>query len=132
MVPDGKVMEQLVDQVLENKYEDLQIKLVLAGDGAYDSNKNFKYLQKKRIQPGIKVRKNSIISPKNNNLRNREVSSQIKDLFKWTKKRKYGSRWMAKETALSSIQRPFGEYTSATNLQIDKRNDHDYIIVQPV
>ncbi len=108
-VHDGKVMEQLVEQVLENK--NIKIKSVLA-DGAYDSNKNFKYLQKKKIGLGIKVRKNSIILRKNNKLRNREVSSQIKDLFKWKKKRKYGHRWMA-ETAFSSIKRMFGEYTSA-------------------
>ena len=78
-VHDGKIMEQLVEPVLENKNKnknknkDFHIKSVLA-DGAYDSNKNFNYLQKKNIQPGIKVRKNSIISCKNNSkIRNREV-----------------------------------------------------------
>jgi IS5 family transposase len=110
---DGKIMAQLVEQVLENK--NIRIKYVLA-DGAYDSNRNFKYLQKKKIQPGIKVKKNSIISCKNNRLRNREVSSQIKDLFKWKKKREYGHRWMA-ETIFSSIKRMFGEYVSATRFQ---------------
>jgi len=60
----------------------------------------FKYLQKKKIKSAINVRKNSIVSLKNNNrLRNKEVSSCIKDLFKWKKKRKYGHRWMVKETA---------------------------------
>ena len=111
---DGKVMEHLVEQVLENNH-DAKIKSLL-GDGAYDSNENFKYLQKKRIRPGIKVRKNSISSLKNNKLRNREVSSQIKDLFKWKKKRKYGHRWMA-ETAFSSMKRMFGEHASATKFQ---------------
>ncbi len=43
---DGKIMEQLVEQVLENK--NIKIKSVLA-DGAYDSNRNFKFLQKKKI-----------------------------------------------------------------------------------
>ena len=47
-VYDGKVMEQLVEQVLENDY-DVKIKSLL-GDGAYDSNENFKYLQKKKIR----------------------------------------------------------------------------------
>ena len=114
---DGKIMEQLVEQVLENKDKDkdFHIKSVLA-DGAYDSNKNFNYLQKKNIRPGIKVRKNSIISRKNNKIRNREVSSQMKDMFKWKKKRKYGQRWMA-ETVFSSIKRMFGEYTSANRFQ---------------
>ncbi len=112
---DGKIMEQLVEQVLENK--NIKIKSVLADDGAYDSNRNFKYLQKKKIRPSIKVKKNSIISCKNNKIRNIEVSSQIKDLFKWKKKRKYGYRWMAKETVFSSIKRMFGEYVSATRFQ---------------
>ncbi len=112
-VYDGKVMEQLVEQVLENK--NIKIESVLA-DGAYDSNKNFTYLQKKKIKPAIKVKKNSITSLKNYSLRNREVSSQIKDLFKWKKKRKYGHRWMA-ETVFSSIKRMFGEYVSAVKFQ---------------
>ena len=88
-----------------------KIKSVLADDGAYDSNTNFKYLQEKKITPAIKVRRNSIVSPKNNRLRNRESRLQTKDLLKWKKKkRKYGQRWMA-ETAFSSIKRMFGEYT---------------------
>ena len=56
-----KVMPKLIEQVLENNNKDIKIKSCL-GDGSYDSNENFKYLQKKRIRPAIKVRKNSIIS----------------------------------------------------------------------
>jgi predicted transcriptional regulator YheO len=60
-----------------------------------------------KIQPSIKVRKNSIIALKNNSLRNREVYSQSKDLLKWKmKSRKYGnSRWIAKEIVFSYIKR---------------------------
>ncbi len=74
-VHDGKVMPKLIEQILKiNK--DIKIKLALGMDGSYDSNENFKYLlQKKRIMSGIKVRKNSIISYKNNNVRNKEKSS---------------------------------------------------------
>jgi hypothetical protein len=82
--------------------------------GAHDTNTNFKYLQEKKITHAIKVRRNSIVSPKNNRLRNRESRVQTKDLLKW--KRKYGQRWMT-ESALSSIKRMFGEYTSATTFQ---------------
>ena len=82
------------------------IKSVLA-DGAYDSNSNFQYLEEKKIMPGIKVRSNSIVSIRNNRLRNKEVMLQKKDLLKWKKKRKYGQRWMA-ETAFSSIKRTYG------------------------
>ena len=118
-------MLRLIEHVLKrNDNRDIKIKSAFLGDGAYDSNENFKYLQKKRIQPAIKVRRNStVISLKNNSLRNRtEVySHQIKDLFKWKKKkkkRKYGQRWMmAKETVFSSIKRTYGEYVSAIKNQ---------------
>lgn len=112
-VHDGKMLRKLVNHVLNDP--DTKIESVLA-DGAYDSNTNFQYLQEKKIKSGIKVRKNSIISPKNNRLRNREVRLQIKDLLKWKKKRKYGHRWMS-ETAFSSMKRMFGEYVSATRFQ---------------
>jgi hypothetical protein len=130
-VHDSKIMKNLVEGVLNNNHN-IKIKSFI-GDGAYDSNENFKYLQKKRIQPIIKVKKNSIISNKNNKIRNKEVQLQTKDYHKWKKKRKYGSRWMAKETAeFSSIKRMFGEYTSAIRFKIDKRDDNEGIVVQPV
>jgi hypothetical protein len=113
---DGKIMPRLIEHVLKrNDNKDIKIKSAL-GDGSYDSNENFKYLQKKRIMPCIKVRKNSIISSKNNSLRNREVEYQLKDQLKWKKKKRYGRRWIA-ETVFSSIKRMFGEYTSATRFQ---------------
>jgi hypothetical protein len=74
-VQEGMEMKALVERVMRrNNNKNYKIKTVLA-DGAYDSNKNFKYLNEKRIQPGIKVRKNSIISCKNNKLRNKEKLS---------------------------------------------------------
>ncbi len=87
-----------------------------SADGAYDSNSNFRYLEERGIKPGIKVRKNSIISSRNNRLRNREVKLQSKDLLKWKTKRKYGYRWIA-ETAFSTIKRTFGEHVSANRFQ---------------
>ena len=113
-VHDGKMMCRLVDRMLKQN-NSVNIKTVLE-DGAYDSNENFKYLQEKEILPGIKVRKNSTISSKNNKVRNREVELQTDDPLKWKKKRGYGKRWMA-ETAFSSIKRTYGEYVSATRFQ---------------
>ncbi len=113
-VHDGKVMPKLIEHILKNN-NNIRIKSALF-DGSYDSNENFKYLQKKRIRPAIKFRRNSIISLKNNSLRNREVYSQLKDLLKWKKKRKYGKRWMA-ETVFSSLKRTYGEYISAIKYQ---------------
>ena len=108
-------MPKLIEHILKRSNNNFKIKSAL-GDGSYDSNENFNYLQKNKIKPAIKVRKNSIISSKNNKIRNREVKSQTKDLLKWKKKRKYGQRWMA-ETVFSSIKRMFGEYVSATRFQ---------------
>jgi Transposase DDE domain len=74
-------MKALVERVMKrNNNKNYKIKTAVLADGAYDSNKNFKYLNEKRIQPGIKVRKNSIISCKNNKLRNREVKLQTKEI----------------------------------------------------
>src|SRR3954471_252659 len=113
-VHDGQIMPKLIEHVLENN-NDIKINSALGG-GSYDGNENFKYLQKKKIMPGIKVRKNSIASLKNNSLRNREAKFQTRDFIKWKKKRKYGSRWIA-ETVFSSIKRMFGEQASATKFQ---------------
>ena len=65
-VYDGRVMDKLLKHVLKsnNKGSAIKIKSVLA-DGGIDSNESFKCLEENKIQPGIKVRKNSIISAKN-------------------------------------------------------------------
>jgi len=115
-VHDVKMLKKLVNHVLDSREPNtVKIKSVLA-DGAYDSNPNFVYLEDKKINPGIKVRRNSIVSPKNNRLRNNEVKLQAKDLLKWKTKRKYGQRWIS-ETVFSAIKRMFGEYTSANRFQ---------------
>jgi hypothetical protein len=49
-------------------------------------------------------------------LRNREFYSQLKDLLKWKKKRKCGSRWIV-ETVFSTINRTYEGYTSAIKYQ---------------
>ena len=115
-VHDGRVMDKLLKRVVKrnNNGYAIKIKSVLA-DGAYDSNENFKCLEENKIQPGIKARKNSIISAKNASSRNREVRSQ-KDFPRWKKKIKYGKRRIA-ETAFSSMKRTYGEYVSATRFQ---------------
>ncbi len=113
-IHDSKMLRKPVRHVLDNSSQanKAKIKAVMA-DGAYDSNTNFRYLERKRIRPGIKIRSNSIVSIRNNRLRSKEVRLQKEDLLKWKKKRKYGHRWMA-ETSFSSIKRMFGEYTSTT------------------
>ncbi len=62
-IHEGKVTDKLIEHILKNN-KDVKIKSVLY-DGAYDNNKNFKYIEENKIQPGTKVRLNSIISTKN-------------------------------------------------------------------
>jgi len=114
----GRMLRKLVNRVINSSSElnTIKIKSALA-DGAYDSNSSFRYLEENGIVPGIKTRKNSIISIRNNRLRNMEVMQQTKDLLKWKRKRKYGRRWIA-ETAFSTMKkRMFGECASATQFQ---------------
>ena len=100
-------MSKLIGHILENSNK-INFKSVLC-DGSYYSNENFQYLQNKRIRlTAIKVRKNSVITRKNNSLRNREVYSQLKDLLKWNNRRGWieAGGWMA-ETIFSSIKRVY-------------------------
>jgi hypothetical protein len=123
-VHDNRMLKKLVNHVLDsssgsNSSNDqplnMKRRISASADGAYDSNSNFRYLEERGINPGIKVRKNSIVSSRNNRLRKREVKLQSKDLLKWKTKRKYGHRWIA-ETAFSTMKRTFGEHVSATKV----------------
>ncbi len=93
-VHDSKMLKKLVKHGLNNNTTTTitttrrknKILHSFIGDGAYDSNANFKFLKDCKIQPIIKVRRNSVVSPQNNKIRNREVKQQTKDLLKWKKK----------------------------------------------
>jgi IS5 family transposase len=106
-VHDGKMLKKLIDNALENN----NVKGAL-GDGMYDSNKNFRYLSKNHIKPGIKTRSNSKVRPTNCNARNMSAIRQQKNLKRWKRSVSYGHRWMA-ETVFSSIKRTFGEHVTA-------------------
>ena len=106
-VHDGKMLEELVDDVLESN----DVETVLA-DGSYDSNDNFWYLSQNHIKIGIKVRTNSKVRPTNSKARNLAVITQKKNLRKWKDSVSYGYRWMA-ETVFSCMKRMFGEHVSS-------------------
>ena len=116
----SKMLKKLINCVLYNFSKPItaKIKAVMADDGAYDLKNNFRYLQEKRIRLGIKVRSHSVVSIRNNRLRNKKSMLQTKDLLKWKKKRTYGQKegWMS-ETVFSAIKRMFGEHTSAIKFQ---------------
>ena len=104
---DGKVLKKLVDSASENN----NLKGILA-DGMYDSNKNFRYLSKNHIKPGIKTRSNSKVRSTNCYARNMSAVRQQTNLKRWKRSVSYGYRWVA-ETVFSSIKRTFGEHVTA-------------------
>jgi IS5 family transposase len=107
-VHDGKMLKKLIDNASENNH----VKGILA-DGMYDSNKNFRYLSKNHIKPGIKTRSNSKVKSTNCHARNMSVVKQQQaNLNGWKNSVSYGHRWMT-ETAFSSIKRMFGEHVTA-------------------
>ena len=65
---DGKIIKKLVKHVLKINPQKIKIRSVL-DDGANDTNRNFQYVEKNRIVPGIKVRSNFIVSSRNYNLK---------------------------------------------------------------
>jgi Transposase DDE domain len=101
-VPDGRMLKKLYTASESNNVKGV------VGDGMYDSNKNFRYLSKNHIKPGIKTRSNSKVRSTNCNARNMSVIRQQTNLKRWKHNVSYGQRWMT-EPVFSSIKRMFGE-----------------------
>jgi transposase len=108
-VHDGMMLSKLVDNASSSGGN--HVKDVLA-DGMYDSNKNFRYLSRNHIKPGIKTRRNSKVKSTNCHARNMSVVKQQINLKRWKHSVSYGYRWLA-ETAFSSIKRMFAEHLTA-------------------
>jgi transposase len=86
------------------------------GDGAYDTKSNFRYLDARKSEPVIKVRKNS--SSRAGGCMPRKLVAQeyLRDPEAWKRKHGYGQRWMV-ESTISSLKRTFGEYVSARSMR---------------
>ena len=106
-VGDGRMLQPLVEEASKNGRIAKAI-----GDGAYDTKSNFRYLDSKKIEPVIKVRKNA--SSRAGGCRPRKLVAQeyLRNPDAWKLTHGYGQRWMA-ETVFSSYKRTFGEYVSA-------------------
>ncbi|MCL4436016.1 MAG: IS5 family transposase [Thaumarchaeota archaeon] len=86
-VPDGRMLKPLLDEASS------KVKVVKAvADGAYDSKDNFRYLDNLKIEPVIKVRRNSSLKAKGCMPRKLVVQEQLKDYDSWRKKHRYGDR----------------------------------------
>jgi len=106
-VGDGRMLRPLVEGASTKG----RVTKVLA-DGAYDSKRNFRYLDGRGIQPAIRVRKNSSGRSGGCMPRKLAAAEYLRDPEAWKRRHGYGQRWMA-ETAFSSLKRSFGEHVSA-------------------
>ncbi len=88
------------------------------GDGAYDTEDLFNFLKEKGIsRPGIKIRKNAVVSDDPDS----ERANSVLDFKKWgypywRMAHQYGRRW-AVEGFFSAIKRIFGESVRATSTE---------------
>ena len=110
-VSDSKLLKKLVDETIQKA----KVNKVLA-DGAYDSKKNFRYLTEKKIEPVIKVRKNTSNKAGGRIPRKLVAQEYLRNPEAWKRNHGYGQRWMV-ESTFSSLKRTFGEYVSARKLR---------------
>ena len=87
------------------------------GDGGYDTNDLFNYLEEHGIESVIPVQENARIDFEKSKRRAQEIL-QRKNLTwkKWARKKNYGKRWNV-EGHFSAIKRVFGEKTRAKTPQ---------------
>jgi len=85
------------------------------GDGTYDTKANFELCKQLKINPVFKIRKNAS-SNANGSMFRKEFVNKYKKLGykKWSKKNKYGNRWLCTEVIFSAVKRIEGEYVRAT------------------
>lgn len=107
-VSDGRLLTPLVRKVQAN---DTTIKKVIA-DGAYDSRKNFRFLDNAGVKPVIKVRTDSSSKAMGCMPRKMVVVEQLQDVKRWKRRHGYGMRWIV-ESAFSSLKRTFGEHVKS-------------------
>jgi hypothetical protein len=110
-VGDGRMLQPLVEEASAKA----KIAKVM-GDGAYDTKRNFRYLDANGIEPIIKVRRNASSKAGGCVLRKLAAQEYLHDPKTWKRNHGYGQRWMV-ESAFSSLKRTFGEYVSAKTMQ---------------
>jgi hypothetical protein len=99
-VRDHRMFKDIVGDVLERCH----IERVLA-DRGYDTRDSFNYLDERRIDRGIRVRRNASRKSRGSPSRRKSVIKQ-EDYDEWRKNKGYGYRWLV-ESAFSSIKRTY-------------------------
>jgi len=113
-ISDNKKFKDLLDQAQNNING--RIKRVLA-DGIHDTRDNFNSLKERKIESGIKIRKNASTRSRGSPYRAKCVR-ELKAIGEeeWKKKYGYGKRW-AVESYFSAVKRIFGENLRATSFE---------------
>jgi len=112
---DSKKFAPMVKEVSRKK----QVSKVF-GDTAYDSKKIFNLLDYLRIEPAIKVKKNSRAQSRGSFLRKKEIMLvQNLGYNGWKKLKDYGKRWIA-EIVYASFKRVLGETLRARSFLTQK------------
>jgi hypothetical protein len=108
---DGRMLQPLVEETSEKGGKIAKV----MGDGAYDTKRNFRYLDANGIEPVIKVRRNTSNRAGGCVLRKLAAQEYLRNPESWKCKHGYGQRWIV-ESAFSSLKRTFGEYVSAKTM----------------
>ena len=115
-VTDEKVGdERMLQPLVEEASKKAKIAKTVA-DGAYDTKSNFHYLDGKRIQPVIKVRRDASSRAGGCVPRKLVAQEYLRNPEAWKHRHGYGQRWMV-ETVFSTFKRTFGEYVSARSMR---------------
>jgi len=113
-VRDDQLFESLIEQTTNHR-DEWSIQQVL-GDGAYDRNHIFNYLEKHDMHSGIKTRTNAARSSHGSAFRAESVRERddLGGYREWADKVGYGMRWKV-EGLFSSVKRIFGESVRASS-----------------
>jgi hypothetical protein len=115
-VTDEKVGdERMLQPLVEEASKKAKIAKTI-GDGAYDTKSSFRYLDAKKIEPVIKVRRDASSRAGGCVPRKLVAQEYLRDPEAWKRRHGYGQRWMV-ESVFSSLKRTFGEYVSAKTMQ---------------
>ena len=107
-VGDNKIALPLIDQATQCG----PIEKALF-DGAYDTYDIWNGLEKRKIKPLIRLRKNAVADYWKSWTRAKTVKQYLGKEKQWVKKTGFGQRWQV-ETWFSSYKRRFGEHCTAT------------------
>lgn len=113
-VQDDHMFESLIDQTTKHS-DKISVQQVL-GDGAYDRNHIFNYLEKHAMHSGIKTRTNATRRSQGSAFRAESVQERddLGGYRKWADMVGYGMRWKV-EGLFSSVKRIFGESVRASS-----------------